>query len=89
MFYQLAHKFAVDAWDAFDIFYTANTKFWQPSTGFTQGAEMTLEATEDLQEGKFLPHGYSWINIQDIVDAFDVVGISCTKATQWTCTKLP
>ncbi len=89
VFYQLANKFTYDAWDAFDIFYVANTKFWQSGTGFTQGAELTLKAAEEIKAGKFFSYSYDHIDVQDIVDAFNVVGIACTKATDWTCTKLP
>jgi Zn-dependent metalloprotease len=49
---------------AFDIFTTANMVYWGPSTNFQQGAEGALAAATD--------YGYPE---QDVIDAFEVVGI--------------
>ncbi len=89
MFYLLSKQFPHNLWDSFDLFYIANTEFWTPTATFDEAAEWTLEAAEEMQQGLHLGWVYSWIDTQDIVDAFAEVGICCTKsAGAWDCFSL-
>jgi Zn-dependent metalloprotease len=64
-FYLIATTPGWDTHKAFDIFVKANQDYWNPSTGFYQGAEGVRDAALDL--------GY---DCYDVTDAFAVVGIT-------------
>jgi hypothetical protein len=66
-FYLIATSSGWNTKMAFDIFVKANQDYWTPSTNFQQGAEGAFAAALD--------YGYP---CADVVNAFDVVGITLT-----------
>jgi vibriolysin len=64
-FYLIATSSGWNTKMAFDIFVKANQDYWTPGTNFQQGAEGAFAATLD--------YGYP---CADVVNAFDVVGIT-------------
>lgn len=62
---------------AFKLFARANALYWNPATGFIQGACDTLRAARDLD-----------YNQSDVANAFSQAGITCPYRTDFTFTKI-
>ncbi len=59
VFCLLSKRLPHDLWDAYDLFYYANTELWGPYTDFYEGAEYVLEALEGMQAGLYGAFSYS------------------------------
>lgn len=79
----LSEKLKYKAWDAYDIFYVANTQKWISTTGFKDAAETALEAAEELKAGlHWTHHNYGHIDIDVVKEAFKVSG-SRSRTVFW------
>jgi len=73
----------------YDVFFVANMAKWGPTTDFAEAASLIMESLEDLKAGLHLPYDYRDMDTTVFANAFNEVGIQCTKGTSdefsWTC----
>jgi len=51
-YYELALRLRVEVWDAFEMFYYANTRYWTSQTGMLDGAALVLKCAQHMKEGR-------------------------------------
>jgi Zn-dependent metalloprotease len=67
-FYLLATTSGWNTLTAFDVMYYANVAYWEPNSTYASGAWGVVQATA--------AHGQ---NVDDVINAFEQVGIMCDK----------
>jgi Zn-dependent metalloprotease len=90
VYYLISTKSKGGFLDAFDIMYTANTKYWGKRTTFAQAAELTLKAAEHLRLGTHMPEvNHAHLNLNLIVGIFKQVGLNCQgSGDKYSCKNL-